>query len=674
MLDFLHKAIYVIVKDKLSWYFHRLNKMPKAEILHRLHHKVNQHLDECCPFLTVPAVPDHSFIDTDLLTRLSCHAGPLEIGLWQKQLPVPLLTMADRILANSFDVFGIDVQHGDAVNWHQDAKTGRLWPLKFWSKVNIRDGATIGGVKFVWEINRLYCLPILGMVYRCTGKERYAKAIFSMVRSWSEANPYPLGVNWTSGIELGLRVANLIWSLSFLEGYEVKPEERTCVLGFLQLHGYHLYRYQSKYSSNNNHALAEALGLFLASVFFSGLKGAASWRDFGKKILEREVTRQIFADGGSYEYTTSYLSFTADFFLLYRMVCVRLNLTYDPVIDERLESSCEYLANLIDSRGNLPNIGDQDSAVLVNFGLDNHANFRSLLNTCAMLYGRAEFRQEGELDFKTALLLGESGQGKQSSQPNNAHALMEQSGLSVIRVSGSNKELVFVGNATPLGMPPLYAHGHLDALSFTLSVDGQEVFVDPGTYLYHSGGKWRTYFRSVAAHNTVRVNKTEFTDQPGPFMFGRPYAITKHTLLRENKSIAWQASHDAYLQLKEPVHLYRQVRYDTDTEKFAIDDTLRSNGEYFVEQFFHLHPDCQVELQGQEAVILVGETTRVMVSFDRKVQIKQYKGSDDPLAGWFSPTFNRLQQCSTIVASGQQSGLSVLQTEIDVIRDAGNIV
>lgn len=658
----------MIVMEKLSWYFHRLSKMPPAEIIHRLHHRLFQHWDENFSSFTLPTALPSQQVDLSRLSRLSRHAGPEDIGQWQEQLSVSLVELAERSMANTFDIFGIESAQGESVNWHLDPKTGREWPLQFWSKVKIRDGSKVGGVKFVWEINRLYSLPILGMAYRLTGERRYADAIFILLGSWLEANPYPLGVNWTSGIELGIRVANLTWALSFLVAYEIGETDRRVVNTFMQLHGYHLYRYPSKYSSNNNHALAEALGLFLAAVFFPQLKGAGKWRVYGKTVLEREVMRQILHDGGSYEYTTTYLSFTADFFLLYRMVCIRLDIPYDRCIDKQLERSCAYIHQLMDCQGNVPNIGDQDSAILVNFGLTNHENYISLLNTGSMLFGRTEFGQGRPPDFKTAILLGDidDSVARNVRATSASHSLLRKSGLAVIRAETAGQELVFVGNATPLGMPPLYAHGHLDALSFTLAVGGHEVFVDPGTYLYHSGAKWRHYFRSTAAHNTLRVDGVELTEQPGPFMFGSPYQVTDHTLIEDDHGITWQASHNAYQQRKEAVHLCRKVQYDYRAGMFTIEDSLRSKAEYLVEQFFHFHPDCHVELQERGAMISVGEGIRVHLSFDHRMEVKLYKGSHDPLAGWFSPAFNCLQECSSIVTCCSLSGLSVLRTEITV--------
>ena len=43
-----------------------------------------------------------------------------------------------------------------------------------------------------------------------------------------------------------------------------------------------------------------------------------------------------------------------------------------------------------------------------------------------------------------------------------------------------------MADAGPLGYQTIAAHGHADALSFTLSVGGMEFLVDPGTYAYHT--------------------------------------------------------------------------------------------------------------------------------------------------------------------------------------------
>ena len=586
---------------------------------------------------------------------------------WDEKNKSKILQTADQYCADHFSVFGIRQHIKNKTSWHRDPKTGKQWPLNFWADIDIRDGFIIGGPKFVWEANRLYSLNTLGLAYRLTNREKYAAKYFDILSSWLEANSYPKGVNWTSGIELSVRVANLIWGLSNFTERGLLSEERKAVSQFAWLHGRHLYRYPSKYSSNNNHAIAEAFGLFLIGAYFPEFEEAKKWLAFGRKVLDREAGRQILPDGGSYEYTTTYLSFVFDFFLLYKLVCEKHGLEYDKVVDHRLEKSCEYIYSLMDSNGNIANIGDQDSAILVDFGLNNHENFQSALNTGAVLYDRPEFVRPSFPDFKTCALLGRKAKSfKHSTNSFRSEARkLEDSGLGVIRDLSSEKEILFVGNATPLGMPPLYAHGHLDAASFWLSVDGKEILVDPGTYLYHSGGKWRRYFRSTAAHNTVRIDGRDFTEQTGDFMFGKPYRITLHELKVDGEQALWQVGHDAYERLKPPVKFVRSIQFLKTAGQFIITDRLNTAGNYLAEIFFHLHPECNAELDRQ-VISIRRDDVQLIMQIDPRLTVRPYRGSDDPLFGWFSQRFNHKTETTTIVCNGQLSGSVVFTNTITI--------
>ena len=71
----------------------------------------------------------------------------------------------------------------------------------------------------------------------------------------------------------------------------------------------------------------------------------------------------------------------------------------------------------------------------------------------------------------------------------------------------------------PLGYLSIAAHGHADALSFTLSVGGNEILIDPGTFAYHTQKRWREYFRGTSAHNTLRVDGADQSVPGGNFLW-----------------------------------------------------------------------------------------------------------------------------------------------------------
>lgn len=60
------------------------------------------------------------------------------------------------------------------------------------------------------------------------------------------------------------------------------------------------------YSAEGNHLLFEAQRMVYAGVFFPELKDAAIWRESGINILNREIKKQVYNDGGQYELDPHY--------------------------------------------------------------------------------------------------------------------------------------------------------------------------------------------------------------------------------------------------------------------------------------------------------------------------------------------------------------------------------
>ena len=69
----------------------------------------------------------------------------------------------------------------------------------------------------------------------------------------------------------------------------------------------------------------------------------------------------------------------------------------------------------------------------------------------------------------------------------------------------------------PLGCPVSSGHGHADLLSVQCVVFGDPCLVDAGTGCYTPEPGWRNYFRSTAAHSTVRVDQRDHAEPAGPF-------------------------------------------------------------------------------------------------------------------------------------------------------------
>jgi uncharacterized heparinase superfamily protein len=120
----------------------------------------------------------------------------------------------------------------------------------------------------------------------------------------------------------------------------------------------------------------------------------------------------------------------------------------------------------------------------------------------------------------------------------------------------------------PLGYLTIAAHGHADALSIWLHVDGRAVLTDAGTYLYHSSGPERDLFRSTAAHNTLTIEDENQSVISGPFNWSR-HARAKLIAKDEN---CVTACHDGYVRRFGLSHIRNIAREGVNT--FVIEDWL----------------------------------------------------------------------------------------------------
>src|SRR5205085_1921946 len=132
--------------------------------------------------------------------------------------------------------------------------------------------------------------------------------------------------------------------------------------------------------------------------------------------------------------------------------------------------------------------------------------------------------KSGMLDDKSRWLLGDAGAKKfQELKPAGAVNVPRRFPEGGYYIMGcdfeTEREIRIVVDAGPLGYGSIAAHGHADALAFTLSLGGLEFLIDPGTYAYHTKKQWRDYFRGTGAHNTVRVDVQDQSVAGGNFLW-----------------------------------------------------------------------------------------------------------------------------------------------------------
>lgn len=664
--------------SRLHWTLSRLKVMSPAEVSFRVGRKLQGTVERAGIGLARPPAPTGE-----------C-GRPWLVKLPRKFAVEPYRRAADRILDGVFDIFALrGLKLGFPPRWNVDPRTGIEAPLVFGKELNYRDPALVGDVKYLWELNRHCELVTLAQAYHLTGDERYAFGCRTLLDSWFEQCPYLRGVNWCVSLEHAIRLVNgaFAWFLLGGESSVVFAGAegrafRTRWLESIYRHCHFIARHWSRHSSANNHLLGEATGLFVAAITWPLWARSAQWARQARGELEKEALAQTFADGVNKEQAIWYHHAVADMMLIAGLVARANDRDFGKEYWGRLEAMLEFIASLMDFGGHVPMIGDADEGVLVRFvpergalqpaGHDESDVFRSLLSTGAVLFGRPAMRAKGGVfDDKSRWLLGDEAAATfariDALRAFPVRRAFPEGGYFVLGEDlETPREIRVVADAGPLGYLAIAAHGHADALSFTLSVGGKPVLVDPGTFSY-SAMPWRHYFRSTAAHNTVVVDERDQSESGGNFLWLAHANAVVEAFYASADEQALVAHHEGYRRLLDPVRHRRTWRYTVGAATLGITDELACSGEHSVGIHWHFAPECAVVVDGNR-VIARRDDVRVILSCPDGLRPRLIAGRDQPPLGWFSDGFDVKLPAVTAVFAGEIRGHTVLRTNISIKR------
>ena len=664
--------LFAGVMERVVWRVNRLRCMTPAEIRHRVLRALAIWAERW-RLAGSDAIP---LPDLEHTSRSWVHA-PVKVDAAR------YLAAAERVAAGRFDVFALqDAALGSPPRWNRDPKTGVEAPLSFGKLLDYRNPRRVGDIKYLWELNRHLHIVTLAQAYALSGDARYFRVVRRHLESWFDECPYGMGPNWSSALELGIRLIN--WSVAWqLLGGASSPlfqddegaRFRRRWLDAVYQHAQFVHGHFSLYSSANNHLIGEAAGLFVAALTWPNWPRARAWLAEAKAILEREALLQNAPDGVNREQAVSYQQFELDLLLLPLFAGRANGKKFPAAFELRIEAMIEYLASIMDAGGNVPMLGDSDDGLVVRLALDDgHCPYRSLLATGAILFRRGDFKAKaGRLDDKTRWLFGEGADGAFEQLDGTRVQLpvrraFAHGGYYILGCGFETEtEIRLVADAGPLGYQTIAAHGHADALAFTLCVGGKEFLIDPGTYAYHTQGEWRRYFRGTAAHNTVRVDGLDQSQSGGNFMWLRKADARCDLWKPSDERDVFEGRHDGYLRLADPVLHRRRITLYKRARRILIEDTLEAAGAHEIELLFHCSELCSVRSVATGYALSQGHhTATIRLPVTEGALSKIYYANDAPIGGWVSRRFDHKQPTHTIVWSASIAGHTTLTTEISL--------
>ncbi len=549
---------------------------------------------------------------------------------------------AERILHGELKYF----QHewfkvGFPPEWNHDPVSGiQLDSRTHWSRLS-NDGN--GDVKFIWEASRFDMTYMLARAYASDRDEKYPEAFWSLIESWADSNPPNRGPNWMDGQECALRLMAWTFGLHAFKNSPASTPERTALL--VTMIAANTERIDKNIgfalSTRGNHAITEAMGLWLAGLMFPELRHADRYLSRGRKLLESEAAYQFLPDGTYSMYSLNYHRFVVQIYLYVMRLSEINKVPISMRLRDSISASITFFSQLIDfDTGEMPVFGSNDGAEAYVLNSCNFNDYRPVTQLGHyLLHGRRIFAH-GPWDEDLYWLCGaealdaqvdEISQGNSAFPDGGVYVLCDLDSKAVIRCADYRER-----------------PSHADQLHVDLWMRGVNVACDAGTYLYSGGGIWRNGLARTSAHNTVTVDGQDQMDMLSRFTW---VDWARGGVLRQGDfdgMQGWLGEHDGYRRLEDPVTHRRSV-LNLGGDRWLVVDHLTGKRSHD----YRLHwllPDLSYERDGN-IIRLFSEEKNIQVAVGTlKMQANPsvMRGDPESTRGWRSRYYGRKEAALSV--------------------------
>ncbi len=498
----------------LAWYWHRLRAMRPAEIRERIAQRQRKRADARRPPDFAGNTPPHTTPGPwpNLPERASAPpflVDPLRQNVW-------------AILGGHWRAFGqLQLHVDDPPKWFMDYAARREMATgRPGFHLNHRDLPAGCDIKVVWELSRWQPLVRLAQGAWILEDAEAARKCLEWLTHWHRQNPPFIGWNWTSALEAGIRLINLAWIDGLLVAAGADPDALDLLRKRLvPPHLWYAWRHRSFGSSANNHLLGELAGLVVASVRWPAMAHWGAPLTDLKRLLETEILAQFAPDGGNREQALNYQHFAWELAWHARSALLNAGQPLDPDAELRLRRAADFFV-AVQVPADAWDYGDSDSATVTPLFSDET---RATAEWYAWL---AEPDSNGAIRWWL-------GAPPAPTEP----AACIRAGEDWLIFPDSGQAVGWPGrwqarwDLSPLGYLSTAAHGHLDALHFSLWLGGVALIIDPGTAAYYGDARLRAWLADWDAHNGPHLPGESFPRRLGPFLWSQHHPVPTWRIL-----------------------------------------------------------------------------------------------------------------------------------------------
>ncbi len=442
----------------------------------------------------------------------------------------------------------------------QVAHTGSGWRFTFLGRA-LEMGETVdwnapgpGVANQLWRMNLHYMEYLEGLD---------AEAGLDLIRRWIAANPPFLPGYWhDSWNSYTLSLRAVVWMQRIAAwGLDRDDPALTPIHASLAQQLAFLER-NLELDIGGNHLVKNIKALSWGAAFFEGAT-AERWRTRALELLDRELARQVLADGVHYERSPSY--------------------------------HAQVFADLIETRDALAGAAPE----ALDRALDSMARATALL--AHPDGGPALFNDAGlSMAYAPTACLAAytASTGRTVPQPHGGFALPTAGYFGL-----HTTLLTLIADQGRIGPDDLPAHAHGDIGSIELSVAGQRMIVDQGVFEYVPGRR-RDQSRSAHHHNVLAIDGAEPADFFGAFRCGRRPRVWVSEAEVQPDALTLAGSHNGYTHLPGRPIVTRRIEARGDT--IRLHDRIEGAQRHPATWRMLLHPECEATLDGTTATLRRG--------------------------------------------------------------------
>ena len=582
--------------------------------------------------LFTPTVSRNQSLHENLFNPAWFNFWPIKETIISKSTTTPeTIKQAEEILGGKFRRFGIDISEIDL-----SPKT----QLRHWSQViSPLVGPEKQDIKYIWEPARFSWAIKLAQAFHLTNDDKYALFFWEKFAGFIKANPLNQGPNWESAQEVALRLIALIISINLIKDAKSSTIERK--MDLFKSIADHADRIPPTISyakaQNNNHLISEAVGLFTAGIFLPEHPHAGKWERLGLKWFHRAVNSQISENGEYIQYSTNYHRMMLTLALWMKVLLQYSSRKMDGQAHTKLSHASNWLIGQFDPiSSQVPNLGHNDGSLILPFYTAPYNDYRPILQTASRIF----------LDFPVL-------------NPGPWDDLCIWLGISVEEKCEKTSSFLVNPTIPRIGNTDAWASlrtarftsrpAHADQLHVDLWYHGYNVALDAGTFKYNAPPPWNNGLAQTMVHNTVMINEKNQMYRAGRFLW-LDWAQSKIVDQSDNLICAEQYGY----QKLHVVH--RRTIKKISTRKWKIVDLVFSpylTKDEFKIDLHWLLPDwplqstektCTLSAPFGSVMLHISSdivTSTSKLTFYKKGRLISSNAQEEPLLGWFSPTYGK---------------------------------